>query len=287
MDFSKYERSNRYYGGSERKLGILIGESEYMLKFQKVTAFGVRYNHISEFLGSRIFALLGFSVQEVYLGTYEGEPVVACKNFIEQGEQFVPFNDVGESTLDQDKERYQYSYEDIMQMLLDNTKLTDVQETISLFWDMFIVDALLGNFDRHGSNWGFIKKDNKYRLAPIFDNGSCLFPAMTEEDIMQKILDSPEETEKRVYEFPTSQIKLHGKKSSYYEVISSLAFPECNAALVRIYERMDLRQIMELLDITEGISEIHRKFYCHMLLERYNKIIKASYDKLRKENERN
>ena len=183
MDFSKYERSNRYYGGSERKIGILIGESEYMLKFQKITPFGVRYNHISEFLGSRIFGLFDFPVQEVYLGTYEGEPVVACKNFIEQGEQFVPFNDVGESTLDRDKEVYQYSYEDIMQMLSDNTKLTDVQETISLFWDMFIVDALLGNFDRHGSNWGFIKKNNKYRLAPIFDNGLSLFCFAGQEDL--------------------------------------------------------------------------------------------------------
>ena len=100
---------------------------------------------------------------------------------------------------------------------------------------------------------------------------------------MQKILESLEETEKRVYAFPTSQIKLHGEKSSYHEVIHSLAFPECNAALVRIYERLDLGQIMELLDKTEGISEIHREFYRHMILERYNKIIKASYDKLRAE----
>lgn len=253
------------------------------MKFQKTTAFGVRYNHISEFLGSRIFALLGFRVQEVYLGTYEGEPVVACKNFIEAGEQFVPFNDVGESTLDQDKENYQYSYEDIMQMLLDNSKLTDVQETISLFWEMFIVDALLGNFDRHGSNWGFIKKDNKYRLAPIFDNGSCLFPAMTEEDMMQRIIDSPEETNKRVYDFPTSQIRLHGKKSSYYEVIHSLEFPECNAALVKIYERLDIEEIMELVETTDGISKVHRQFYQHMVRERYEKILKESYERFRGE----
>ena len=41
---------------------------------------------------------------------------------------FVPFDDVGESTLDQDKELYQYSYEDIMQMLRDNSKLTNVDE---------------------------------------------------------------------------------------------------------------------------------------------------------------
>ena len=59
---------------------------------------------------------------------------------------------MGESTLDEDKESYQYDYEDIMRMLRDNSKLTDVAETISMFWEMFIVDALLGNFDRHGMN---------------------------------------------------------------------------------------------------------------------------------------
>lgn len=86
---------------------------------------------------------------------------MACKDFIEPGVQFVPFNDVGESTLDQDKERYQYSYEDIMKMLEDNSKLTQVQETISSFWEIYIVDALLGNLDRHGSNWGFISEIHK------------------------------------------------------------------------------------------------------------------------------
>jgi hypothetical protein len=190
MDFSGYALSNLYYGGSERKIGIMISGSEYMIKFQKATAFGVRYTHVSEYLGSHIFTLLGFSAQETYLGTYQGASVVACKNFIGKDEQFVPFNDVGESSLDQDKERYQYSYKDIMQMLRENSKLTNVDETIALFWEMFVVDAFLGNFDRHGSNWGFLKKDNKYRLAPIFDNGSCLLPNMTDEDEMLQVIDS-------------------------------------------------------------------------------------------------
>ena len=104
MDFSNYEVSNTYFGGSEKKIGLIISGSEYMIKFQKQTEFGKRNNHISEYIGSHIFELLGFKVQETYLGTYKGEQVVACKNFIEDGYQFVPFNDVGESTLDQDKE---------------------------------------------------------------------------------------------------------------------------------------------------------------------------------------
>ena len=155
MDFSNYPTSNTYFGGSERKIGILINDTEYMLKFQKKTPFGYRNNHISEYIGSHIFEMLGFNVQETYLGIYNGEQVVACKNFIPPCSQFVPFNDVGESSPEQDKDSYQYSYTDIMQMLHDNSKLTNVKETISAFWEIFIVDALLGNFDRHGSNWGF------------------------------------------------------------------------------------------------------------------------------------
>ena len=281
MDFSGYIHSNLYYGGSERKLGIMISGSEYMIKFQKSTAFGVRYNHVSEHLGSRIFTMLGFAAQETYLGTYQNEPVVACKNFIGKDEHFVPFNDVGESSLDQDKERYQYTYHDIMQMLRENSKLTNVNETIALFWKMFVVDAFLGNFDRHGGNWGFLKKDNKYRLAPIFDNGSCLFPNMADEAEMLHIISSVEESDKRIYAFPTSQIKLHGNKSSYYEVIHSLAFPECNDALINVYDKIDLKKIFELIDDTEGITEVHKAFYKHMIKERYTKIIKESYDLIR------
>ncbi len=281
MNFSRYKISDKYYGGSERKIGVIISGSEYMLKFQKVTAFGTRYNHISEHLGSRIFEMAGIPAQETFLGTYKGESVVACRNFIEHGEHFVPFNDVGESSLDQEKERYQYTYSDIMRMLSENSKLTEVEETIDVFWKIFIVDAFLGNFDRHGGNWGFLKKENRYRLAPVFDNGSCLFPNMTDESDMIRIMNSADETNMRIYGFPTSQIKLNGNKSSYFEVINSLSFPECNKALVEIFNKIDMTKITELISQTEEITEVHKEFYCNMLTVRYNKILKASYDLLR------
>lgn len=281
MDFTNYEKSGTYFGGSEKKLGLIISGNEYMIKFQKQTEFGKRNNHISEYIGSHIFEMLGFECQKTYLGTYDGEQVVACKSFIRDGYQFVPFNDVGESTLDQDKEKYQYSYEDIMQMLRDNSKLTDVDETINQFWKLFIVDALLGNFDRHGANWGFLKKDNKYKLAPIFDNGSSLFPNLADEDEMLNIIYSEEETNKRIFTFPTSQIKLNGKKSSYYDVISSLQYKECNIALADIYAKVDLEQIYSFIDNDVlFISDTQKRFYKHMITERFIKIIKVSYDRL-------
>ena len=279
-DFSNFRLSNIRYGGSERKLGILINDEPYMLKFQKVTRFGKRNNHLSEFLGSHIFEILGFDVHETYLGTYKGEAVVACKDFVTNGYEFVPFNDVGESTIETDKEKYQYSYEDIISLLKKNQKITNIDETISIFFEMYIVDALIGNFDRHGANWGFLKKDNKYQLAPIFDNGSCLFPQLVNEDEIKFILNDQKEINERIYRFPTSQIKLGEGKSSYFEVISSLKFEECNKALVKIYSKVDLNKINDLID-SLNITSVHKDFYKLMIEERFNKIIKYSYNKLK------
>lgn len=280
IDFSHYPLSGRYYGGSERKLGILIGGSNFMLKFQKIDPVDFRFNHISEYLGSHIYKMLGFDVQETILGTYEGNEVVACRDFVEDGFLFVPFNDVGESTIEEDRERFQYSYDDIVSMLQKNRKLTNVEDTVSLFFKMYVVDALLGNFDRHGGNWGFLKKNDAYEVAPIFDNGSCLFPRLADEKNMEFIMHDEKETAERVYGYPTSQIKLEGKKSSYFEVISSLRYEGINEALKEIVPLVKLDEIYELIEETPFISDVHKRFYRYMVGERYKRILLYSYDRL-------
>lgn len=281
-DYSKCMLGGRYYTGAERKTSIKIKDEYYIVKFQKKSREGLRFNHISEYLGSHIFGILGLEAQETTLGRYGEESVVVIKDFLGEGELFVPFNGLGDSSIENDKELFQYTYEDIIEMLESNVRLTDLEDSIECFWDMFIVDALIANSDRHGSNWGFIKKDNKYRLAPIFDNGSCLFPQLNTDEKLEEVLASQEEIDRRIYTFPTSQIKLDGKKSSYYEVISSLRFDECNKALIRIVERMDISRIYDLIDSVVGISEIRKRFYKTILWERYNKILKCSYDALKK-----
>lgn len=274
LDFSTYPDGGRYYAGSERKKSIVMSDgTHYMLKFQKKTAFGSRFNHISEYLGSHIFQLAGLAAQETYLGVYQGEPVVACRDFIPAGYQFVPFNDVGESTLEADKETYQYSYEDIMRMLNENNKLTAVSETIAMFWRMFVVDALVGNFDRHGANWGFLKKAGRYQMAPVFDNGSSLFPALLDDEALGEVMASEDEMLRRVYQFPTSQIKLNGKKSSYYDVIASGAFAECNEALDYVLSALDFAEVCKLVEGVEGISVRRAEFYKKVLDLRYRLIL--------------
>ena len=238
------------------------------------------FNHISEYIGSHMFELLEIPVQETLLGVYNGENIVLLKNFVGEGEVLIHFNDVGESSLEEDKEMYQYSYDDIQKMLQDNKKLTNVEETVSRFWDMFVIDALNGNFDRHGGNWGFLKKDNQYRIAPVYDNGSSMYPKLNTSERINEVLESQEEIEKRVYQFPTSHVKLNGKKSSYYEVINSLQFEECNKAILRIVPRIDFGKIEKLIDGIEGIDKLRKTFYKTMYRKRYELILKPAYEKL-------
>lgn len=287
MEYSSYPVNNKIYSGAEKKIGISINDEDYIVKFQKHTRFGIRNNHISEYIGCKIFNSLGINVQEVYLGTYKNEEVVVIKDFVKTNQNFVAFNDVGESSIDEDIKKFQYSYDGITEILKANNKLENPKETITMFWTLYVVDALLGNFDRHGGNWGFIKENNKYKLAPVFDNGSCLYPNLTEESEMMNIIENQNETNKRIYQFPTSQILLEGKKSSYYEVINSLLYQDCNDALIKIYNAYDDKKIFKIIDGTKFISYTQKKFYKHMIQERFNKILKSSYESLVLKNERN
>lgn len=67
---------------------------------------------------------------------------------------------------------------------------------------MFVVDAYLGNFNRHNGNWGFLvnEKTGTKQLAPIFDCASCLYPEFTDEQL-QDFLNVPNKLEKEYIPF--------------------------------------------------------------------------------------
>ena len=148
---------------------------------------------------------------------------------------------------------------------------------------MFIVDAFIGNWDRHNGNWGFLYDPitDKNELAPVFDCGSSLYP-QADDKIMEKVLSDPDELKARVYDIPTSAIKDNNSRINYYRYISSLNDRDCNAALKRIAPKIDLKKIESIIEETPFISELQKKFYKTMLKERYERIIEPSFKKLRK-----
>lgn len=165
----------------------------------------------------------------------------------------------------------------------EQTALDEV-ELSQRFWDMFIVDAFIGNWDRHNGNWGVLydTMTDEITLEPVYDCGSSLYP-QADDKIMESVLKEPQERDRRIFEIPTSAIQDGGKKIRYFDFISSLKNEGCNLALKRIVPKIDMLQIKTMIENTPFISELQKRFYITMLQERKTRILDFSLRELERE----
>ena len=289
IDFTNLPVRNKTYAGANgSKISIVYNDELYMLKFPSVPNINKNMSYangcISEYLGCHIFESIGIPVQQTLLGTSERNGkekiVVACKDFTANGLVLQDFASLKNTIIDSANNGYGTELSDIIQTLEEQTAMDPVVLT-EWFWDMFIVDALIGNWDRHNGNWGFLYNivTDEISLAPIYDCGSCLFP-QADEEIMRRTLDDPAEREVRIFERPLSGIKINGQKIQYFKFISSLENKDCNAALKRIIPRIDMNKIYQIIEDTPFISNLQKDFYKTMLNERKERILDYSYQML-------
>lgn len=289
VDFTSLPVRNKTYAGANgSKISVLYNNELYMLKFPAIPAINKDMSYangcISEYLGCHIFESVGIPVQKTLLGTYtingKEKIVVACKDFTTNGLVLQDFASLKNTIIDSAHNGYGTELSDIEKTLEEQTAI-EPQKLIEWFWDMFIVDALIGNWDRHNGNWGFLynTETDEISLAPIYDCGSCLFP-QADEEIMKKTLEDPAEREIRVFERPLSGIKINGQKIQYFKFISSLENRDCNKALKRILPKINMDKINKIIDETPFISDLQKVFYKKMLRERKERILDFSYQKL-------
>lgn len=191
VDFNGYEQNLRMYGGTAgRKIGITYNGKNYLLKFpgnlkeQVMKNIRLSYSNspVCEYIGSQVYQLLGFSVHETILGERNGKIVVACGDFLKDGEKLYEFDKIkvtfephfldssGNETNGVGVDLYE-----ILMTIQEHQFLKDISEIKEHFWNMFVVDALIGNPDRNNNNWGIILDMNgSKRIAPVYDNGNCL-----------------------------------------------------------------------------------------------------------------
>ena len=208
-----------YNGANGSKIAIEYDGEIYMLKFPpsaegKPTELSYTNSCISEHIASSIFNMLGISAQETILGTFtvrgKEKTVCACKDLTAGGKRLFDFCSIKNTVLDSESNGSGTELSDIMDTI-DKQQYVSPEILREHFWNMFIADALLGNFDRHNGNWGFLYDDTegKAEIAPVFDCGSCLLP-QADDYVMRRILASEDELHARVFQFPTSAIKLKG-----------------------------------------------------------------------------
>ena len=282
-------RKKTYAGANGNKIAVVYQDALYMLKFPGAARLNQDMSYangcISEYLGSHIFALAGIPAQETLLGTYrikeKEKIVVACKDFTGTGLVLQDFTSLKNTVLDSGSNGTGTELGDILDAIEQQT-VFDPDVLARRFWDMFIVDALIGNWDRHNGNWGFLYNTltDEVTLAPVFDCGSCLFP-QADEAIMRAVLDDPAERQLRIFDRPLSAIRENGQKINYRDFISSLKNPDCNAALKRITPKLTLSAIEDLVNATPFIGDLQKEFYRTMLAERKEKILDYSLQKLK------
>ncbi len=272
IDFTSCRRvfGKAYSGANGKKIAVEYEGRQYMLKFppsgqQKPTELSYTNSCFSEHIACSIFRMLGVTAQETMLGTFDVagkiKIVCACRDFTADGKQLFDFCSIKNTILDSDSNGSGTELSDILETI-EKQQFIEPGRLLEHFWEMFAIDALLGNFDRHNGNWGFLYDpvSKATGLAPVYDCGSCLLP-QADESVMQSVLENEDALNKRVFQFPTSAVKLDGRKINYYDYLMKAENTDCNEAVKRIYGRLNMEKIHHFIECTPYISDLQKAFY--------------------------
>ena len=283
IDFTSYNEELNNYKGSEKKKTLVCDEKKYLVKFPnpvKLKNKNISYinNAFSEYIGSNIFKIVGFNAQNTVLGKYmyngKEKIVCGCEDFTDSENELYEFESLALSA-NPDK-KIETELEDIL-CVVEESRVIDTIATKKNFWDMFVIDSIIGNTDRHNGNWGFILNSNTKEItfAPIYDCGSCLNPMM-EDSEMEKLT---EVEIKNIAINCYSCLKENGKKINYMTYIKSMKNNECNEAIKRVFNNIDINKIDSFIDEISCMTNARKQFYKTVIKMRYD-IIKTVYNKL-------
>jgi len=148
---------------------------------------------------------------------------------------------------------------------------------------MFVVDALIGNKDRHLGNWGLLEKNGELRFAPVYDCGSSL-SALLNDIKMQNIMSDP--TIFKSQEFNLASVySINGKRIFYHEIFKKSP-DDLIKAIKRIIPKINIDKIHDIIDSTETLSAIRKGYikkavslrYEQMLLPALKRILRQEKD---------
>ncbi len=284
INFTNCKEELNNYKGSEKKKTLIYENKKYLVKFpdpirEKNKNISYINNAFSEYIGSNIFKIVGFPTQNTILGIYkynEKEKIVcACEDFTDSSKTLYEFENLALSTNPDKKIETELS--DILNVL-DENKIINSTKIKEKFWDMFIIDALIGNTDRHNGNWGFLvdNQTKEVEFAPIYDCGSCLNP-MIDDNEMEKL---KENEIKNLAINCYSCLKKNGKKINYMTYLRYTKNEECHKAIIRVFKDINIIKINNFIDGVSCMSNIRKEFYKEIINIRY-KIIEECYNKIK------
>ena len=175
--------------------------------------------------------------------------------------------------------------EEVLATISGQDELITIPGVKERFWDMFVIDAFIGNNDRNNGNWGILVDDvnMKTSLAPVFDNGNAFFNKRS-ITIMEKRLSDEKAMHEDAYITPRCVYKYtgtdtDGEKINPFKFIEQGEHPDCNTAVSRFINKVDFNKIKcivnDIPDVFGTISiipEIQKRFYLELMKIRLDKL---------------
>ncbi len=284
IDFTNAIEEFNNYKGSEKKKTLIYNNKKYLVKFpdpirEKNRNISYINNAFSEYIGSNVFKIVGLDVQNTILGKYEYKGkekiVCACEDFTDNDNILYEFENLVLST-NPDK-KIETDLNDIMEVI-EESKMINTEQTKQKFWDMFVIDSLIGNTDRHNGNWGFLlnKKTGKVKFSPIYDCGSAFNPMLEDKEIEEISEIELKNLVMNCY----SCLKENGKKINYMTYIRQMKKEECNQAIKRLFLNINIDEINSFIENVEGMSKVRKNFYRIVIEKRYE-ILKEVYNNIK------
>ena len=314
-----------FYGGDAGAKNAIIHDGDiWMLKFPKTTRdlinpqISYTTSPLSEYIGSKIYEALGVPVHETLLGVRNNKIVVACKDFTRirgggaankkqdttlenQGaahgnngmgmhKYLIPFHDLKNSFMSSDLESYSGTgsetlLDEVLATIAGQDELKSIPGVLERFWDMFVIDAFIGNNDRNNGNWGILinPASNVIELAPVFDNGNAFFNKRG-VDQMVKRMNNEAALREDAYLTPLCAYKYSGSDSEGQK-INPFTFmrrnenADCRAAAARFLKSADLKAIEEIIysipEFSGNLSvmpKVQKEFYIKLMQIRLDRI---------------
>lgn len=288
IDFTPCTLSSRagtYGGKAGYKDGIIYKNEYWIIKYPQSTK-GMRGNiasyttsPLSEYIGSHIYAILGYDVHETIMGYRNNKIVVACKDFCKQEgslREIRTLKNLANPMLAEKLERsfsstgssHHVNLEETLLHLKYNDILKNISGVTERFWDCIVIDIFINNNDRNNGNWGILYENNQYKLAPVYDNGASFFNKHTEEQII-KILNNPERMKQSVATSATGYM-LHGKPLFVQDMLN-LNYTGLHHALIKNVPLIQ-KKLPEIYRMIDAIpKEYHQLEVCSDCRKEYYK----------------
>lgn len=158
---------NNTTDGMLQKAWIIEGKNRILVKS---TYTASRQEPINEWLASAICERLGFEHCHYDIDIIYNKIVSKCINFIKDDEEIITAIDVYRS---KKKENHISDFEHYIQ-ILEEHNVSNARQEIE---NMFFLDSLILNKDRHMKNYGIIRNVKTLewsKVVPIFDNGQSM-----------------------------------------------------------------------------------------------------------------